>query len=367
MESIVSNAEIRPFRIDIPQADLDDLQDRLARTRWADQIPGSGDAYGVSVDRVRHLVDYWRGGFDWRKVEAELNAYPQFTTEIDGQNIHFLHVKSGKAESFPLVLTHGWPGTVVEFLGVVAPLTAAGFDLVIPSVPGYGFSGPATEAGWDDTRIAKAWAELMRRLGYSRYGAVGNDGGAQISPEVGRVDPEHVVGVQVSQIYSFPSGDPAEFVDLTEDEQQSLATLDWFVKNKMGFNILQSQQPQTLAHAIVDSPAGLVGWNGQLLGPDLDDDFVLTNIAIAWFTNTAGSSIRHYFEKDKAAKPTEPTTVPLSLSGSAGDFHGIRRFADRDHANIVSWKTHNVFTHYLHHSAPDLMAAEITEFFAALR
>ncbi|MFC9896884.1 epoxide hydrolase family protein [Nocardia sp. NPDC127579] len=358
---------ITPFRIAVDQADLDDLQARLARTRWADQIPGSGDAYGVSVDRVRHLVDYWREKFDWRAVERRLNAYPQFTTEIDGQNIHFLHVKSERDNSFPLILTHGWPGTFVEFLGVIEPLTAAGFDLVIPSVPGYGFSGVTTESGWNDQRIAQAWAELMSRLGYARYGAVGNDGGAMISPELGRVAPEQVVGVLVSQVYAFPSGDPSELADLTADEQQSLATLDWFVKNKMGFNILQSQQPQTLAHALMDSPTGLLGWNGQLLGPDLDDEFVLTNIAIHWFTGTAGSAIRHYFEKSHAEAPAEPTTVPLGLSGSTGDFHGIRRFAERDHANIVSWRTHDVYSHYLHHVAPDLMAQEIAEFFARYR
>ncbi|MGV9724950.1 epoxide hydrolase family protein [Nocardia beijingensis] len=357
---------ITPFRIDIDQTELDDLRDRLARTRWAEQIPGSGDTYGVSVERVRHLVGYWRDGFDWRAVENALNAYPQFTTEIDGQNIHFLHVKSAREDAFPLILTHGWPGTFVEFVGIIEPLTAAGFDLVIPSVPGYGFSGPTTEAGWNDARIARAWAELMRRLGYTRYGAVGNDGGSQISPELGRVAPESVVGVHVTQVYSFPSGDPAELADLDEDEQRSLATLDWFVKNKMGFNVLQSQQPQTLAHAITDSPAGLVGWNGQLLGPDLDDDFVLTNIAIHWLTGTAGSAIRHYFEKDKAEHPTAPSTVPLALCGSTGDFHGIRRFAERDH-NVVSWRTHDVFTHYLHHVAPALMAEEITKFFAPLR
>ncbi|QIS19528.1 epoxide hydrolase family protein [Nocardia terpenica] len=358
---------LRPFRIEIPQPDLDDVQERLARTRWADQIPGSGDTYGVSTDRVRHLVGFWRNGFDWRKVERRLNAYPQFVTEIDGQDIHFLHVRSERENALPLILTHGWPGTFVEFLGVVEPLTRAGFDLVIPSVPGYAFSGPTTDAGWNDQRIARAWAELMRRLGYTRYGAVGNDGGAQISPELGRVAPENVVGVQISQVYSFPSGDPAELTDLTEDEQRSLATLDWFVKNKMGFNILQSQQPQTLAHALMDSPAGLVGWNSQLLGPDLDDEFVLTNIAIHWFSGSAGSAIRHYFEKAKAEQPTEPTTVPLSLVGSNGDFHGIRRFADRDHANIVEWKTHDVHTHYLHHVSPDLMASEITEFFTKIR
>jgi pimeloyl-ACP methyl ester carboxylesterase len=357
---------IRPFRIDIPQADLDDLQARLARTRWTDEIPGSGDTYGVSLARVRHLVDRWRDGYDWREVETRLNRHPHFVTEIDGQDVHFVHVRAGSQDALPLILTHGWPGTFVEFLGLVEPLTSAGYDLVIPSIPGYAFSGPTTEAGWDDTRIATAWAELMRRLGYERYGAVGNDAGSAISPELGRVDPDHVVGVHVTQVYSFPSGDPAELTDLTEDEQQSLATLNWFMTNKMSFNLVQSQQPQTLAHALMDSPAGLVGWNGQLLGPDLDDDFVLTNIAIHWLTGTAGSAIRHYFEKGRSEATTEPTTVPLALSGSEGDFHGIRRFAERDH-NVVSWRTHPVMSHYLHHAAPGLMADEITTFFAQVR
>lgn len=357
---------IRPFRIDIPQADLDDLQARLARTRWAEEIPGSGDVYGVSVERVRHLVDHWRDRYDWRGVEARLNAHPHFVTEVDGQDIHFVHARSEHEDAFPLILTHGWPGTFVEFLDVVEPLTSSGFDLVIPSIPGYAFSGPTTESGWDDTRIATAWAELMHRLGHDRYGAVGNDAGSAISAELGRVDPEHVVGAHVAQVYSFPSGDPAELKELSEDEQQSLATLDWFMKNKMAFNLLQTQQPQTLAHALMDSPAGLVGWNGQLLGADLDDDFVLTNIAIYWLTGTAGSSIRHYFEKGRAEASEEPTTVPLALSGSDGDFHGIRRFAERDH-EIASWRTHPVMSHYLHHAAPELMTKEITTFFDQLR
>lgn len=358
---------ITPFRIDVPQAELDDLRDRLARTRWAEQIPGSGDDYGVSTDRVRHLAQLWRDGFDWRAVERDLNTLPQFTTEIDGQTIHFAHVKSERDNAFPLILVHGWPGTFVEFRALVAPLTAAGFDLVIPSVPGVGFSGPTTESGWHSARIAKAFTELMARLGYTRYGAVGNDGGAMVAPEMGRVAPENVVAVQVSQVYSFPSGDPAEMADLTEDEQRALETLTWFAENKMGFNILQSQQPQTLAHALADSPAGLVGWHAQLLGPDLDDEFVLTNIAIQWFTGTAGSATRRYFEDKNAPHPTEPTTVPLALSGSDGDFHGIRRFAERDHANVVSWRTHDVHSHYLHHAAPELMAREITDFFGTYR
>lgn len=358
-------ATIQPFRIEVPQADIDDLHNRLQRTRWTDQIPGSGEEYGVSVDRVRALADHWLQ-LDWRKLEEQLNTHPQFVTEIDGQRIHFLHIRARQGAGFPLVLTHGWPGTFVEFLELVDPLTTAGYDLVIPSVPGYGFSGPTTEKGWNDQRIARAWAELMNRLGYERYGAVGNDGGSSISVELGRIAPDRVVGIHVAQVYSFPSGDPSELADLDADEQRSLETLSWFVENKMGFNVLQSQQPQTLAHALADSPSGLLGWNSQLLGPDLDDEFVLTNIAVHWFTGTAGSAIRHYFEKDKATAPGERSTVPLALCGSTGDFHGIRRFAERDH-NIVSWRTHEVHSHYLHHVAADLMATEITAFFDGRR
>ncbi|WP_460498906.1 epoxide hydrolase family protein, partial [Glycomyces tarimensis] len=348
---------IKRFTVDIPEAELKELDERLARARFTDQIPGAETTYGVSVDRVKHLVEYWRDGFDWRAWEARLNAHPQFTTEIDGQNIHFLHVRSEREDAFPLLLTHGWPGSVVEFLNVIEPLTAAGFHLVIPSIPGFGFSGPTTETGWDNARIARAWAELMARLGYTRYGAAGNDAGSMISPEVGRVDPEHVAGVHVTQVFSFPSGDPAEFENLTEDDHRTLETLNWFMQHKFAFNLLQAQQPQTLAHALADSPVGLLGWNAQLMDEDVDDDFVLANVAIYWFTGTAGSSIRLYFENDKAEAPTGQTTVPLALAGSKGDFHGVRSFAERDHADVRSWNVYEDKSHYLHYVAPEKLAA----------
>jgi hypothetical protein len=197
------DTDIRPFRIDIPQADLDDLQERLARTRWPDELSGVGSDYGVSLAYVKDLVEYWRTGYDWRAWEARLNEHPQFTTAIDGQNIHFLHVRSPEPDAMPLILTHGWPGSVVEYLDVIGPLTdpcahggdaTDAFHLVIPSLPGYGFSGPTRETGWNRYRTARAWATLMDRLGYTRYGAVGNDIGSFVSPELGRIAPEHVVG-----------------------------------------------------------------------------------------------------------------------------------------------------------------------------
>ncbi|GAA3188733.1 epoxide hydrolase family protein [Nonomuraea roseoviolacea] len=364
------SAEIRPSRVEIPQADLDDLQTRLALTRFADEIPGVDQ--GVGVERVRRLVTRWRTGFDWRAQEARLNALPQFTTEIDGQRIHFLHVRSANPDALPLILTHGWPGSIAEYLDAVEPLSRH-HHLVIPSLPGFGFSGPTTETGWDNVRVARAWAELMGRLGYDRYGAVGNDAGSMISPELARLAPDHVVGVHVTQIFSFPSGDPAEFAGLSEEDQQGLAVLDWFWKEKGAFNVLHSQQPQTLAHAIADSPAGLVGWLAQLFDEDLDDDFVLLNAAIHWFTGTAGSALRLYWENARAQQSgeqaaKEPTTVPMALAMAEGDFKSIRAFAERDHAGIVSWKTlpAPAHGHYTAHTATDALTSDIHAFFAGL-
>jgi pimeloyl-ACP methyl ester carboxylesterase len=312
---MADNTAIVPFRIDVPQADLDDLADRLARTRWAEELPADpaatpagpvppGWEYGVPVGYVKRLVERWRTTYDWRAWEAKLNAYPQFTTEIDGQTVHFLHVRSPEPDATPLILTHGWPTTVVEWLDVIGPLTdprahggdpAHAFHLVIPSVPGFGFSGPTRERGWNRFRVARAWAELMRRLGYERYGAAGNDLGAFVSPEVGRADPEHVLGVHVSQIFSLPSGDPDELAALTEEERGKVAFAEWFVQRRGGYDRLHSTEPQNVAHALADSPAGLLGWLAQLMGEQLDPDYVLANATIYWLTNTAASSARYYF------------------------------------------------------------------------
>ena len=356
--------EIHPFRIDVPQGELDELEARLAATRFTDEIAGSGSDYGVSVEWVRRLVEYWRAGYDWRRWEARLNAYPQFTTEIDAQNIHFLHVRSTDENALPLILTHGWPGTVVEYLDVIDDLSRE-FHLVIPSLPGFGFSGPTTERGWNRYRTARAWTELMRRLGYDRYGAVGNDAGSLVSPEVGRVAPDHVVGVHVTQIFSFPSGDPAEFEGLSDEEHAAVQHLQWFWENMGAFNQLHSRSPQTLAHAIADSPAGLLGWMGQLL-QGLDDDFVLTNVTIHWLCRTAGSSIRFYYEDAKAEPPSGPTTAAIGLAAFANDFQSIRRFAERDHQDIVQWHTYDGGGHYAAHQAPEVLAADVRAFFSKL-
>ncbi|MEU8180412.1 epoxide hydrolase [Micromonospora sp. NPDC049047] len=378
----MTGTAIRPFRVEIPQTDLDDLAARLGRTNWPAELPGAGDAYGMSTERVRALAARWRDGFDWRAVEARLNTHPQFVTEIDGEQIHFLHVRSSRPDATALVLTHGWPGSVLEYLDVIAPLTeptdptAPAFHLVIPSLPGFGFSGPTRSAGWNRFRTARAWAELMNRLGYDSYGAVGNDAGSMISPELGRIDREHVLGVHVTQLFSFPSGDPAEFAELSEADQAALGHLQWFYENKFSFNQVHSQQPQTLAYALADSPVGLLAWNAQLFDESLDTDFILANVALYWFTGTAASAIRFYWEDAHAGQPpTEPTSAPTGLAMFPGDFQSIRRFAERDHANIVRWTAYgtdvdgrgDVGGHYAAHQATDVLVADIREFFASLR
>jgi epoxide hydrolase len=382
-----NNEEIKPFRIEIPQADLDDLNDRLARTRWANELPQSevtdgvqkgpvapGWEYGVPLSYLENLMEHWREKYDWRDWEVKMNAFPQFTTEIDGQNIHFFHVRSPEPNATPLILTHGWPNSSFEYLGLIGQLSdprahggdpADAFHLVIPTIPGFGFSGPTKEKGWNEYRVARAWAELMKRLGYDRYAVHGNDGGAIISPVLGRLAPEHVIGVHVNQIFSFPSGDPAEFEGLAPAEMEYLQFLGSFVEHSV-HDKLQQAQPQTIAHALADSPAGQLAWSGQLFGDALSLDEVLTSVSIYWFTNTAASAARFYYECKRTEQPTDPTTFPIGLASFAYDFRPLRRFAERDHKNIVHWSEFDRGGHWSAHDAPDLLIEDIREFFRKL-
>jgi hypothetical protein len=269
-----SDHEIRSFRIAIPQADLDDLRDRLAQTRWPDELAGVGWSRGVPLGYLRDLAEYWRTSYDWRKHEAMLNELPQFTTTIDGANVHFLHVRSPEPDALPLVVTHGWPGSIVEFLDVIGPLSdprshgsdpSDAFHLVIPSIPGHGLSGPTRDIGWTTSRVATAWAELMNRLGYQRYGAQGGDWGAFVSPELGRIDRNHVVGVHVNAatfgFIPFGPVDPDELATLTDAEKDRLGRLQVSTAGPgNGYFEIQAQRPQTLAYALTDSPVGLLAW-----------------------------------------------------------------------------------------------------------
>jgi hypothetical protein len=374
----VSSDAVRPYSVHIPDADLGDLRARLQAVRWPDELDGAGWTYGVPRAYVQELVAYWRDGHDWRAHEARLNEHPQFLTEIDGQNVHFLHVRSPEPNALPLICTHGWPMSVFEYLDVIGPLSdprahgadpADAFHLVVPSIPGAAFSGPTREPGWDTLRVARAWVELMQRLGYERYGAHGNDGGSQISPEVGRYDTDRVVGVHVTQIFSFPSGDPAEFADLDDDDQAALAFLERFTASGgLAYNQYQSAQPQTLAYALQDSPAGWLAWVTQLYRESVDPDYIVTNASAYWLTGTVGSSIRRYFDEAHATgRSDEPTTTPTGVAIFAEDFQSVRRFADRDHANIVSWNRYDRGSHFAPHDAADLLIDDIRGFYRSLR
>jgi epoxide hydrolase len=379
MTAAPAATELRPYRVEIPQADLDDVAARLSRTRFPDELSGVGWSYGVPLGYVRELVDHWSNGYDWRAHEARINEHPQFLTTIDNERVHFLHVRSPEPDALPLIATHGWPMSVVEYLDLIGPLTdprAHGgdpedaFHLVVPSIPGIGFSGPTRQPGWDSRRTARAWVELMGRLGYERYGAHGNDAGSQISPEVGRHDPERVVGVHVTQLFSFPSGDPSEFADMTEEDMAAMKFLEEFTAGGgLAYNAYQSAQPQTLAYALQDSPAGWLAWVTQLFQQWADRDYIITNAAIYWLTGTIGSSIRRYYADAQTAHdaPSEPTTTPTGVAIFAEDFQSVRKLADRDHSNIVSWNRYDRGSHFSPHDAPDLLLADIREFFRPLR
>jgi pimeloyl-ACP methyl ester carboxylesterase len=304
-----------PFRIEIPQSQLDDLKQRIAATRWPEEIPGADWDRGVPLAYLKELAEYWRTTYDWRAAETRLNQFPQYITEIDGTKVHFLHVRSPEPNALPLVLTHGWPSTVVEFLDVIGPLTdpaAHGgdandaFHLVIPSIPGYAFSGPTGQTGWDTARVARAWAELMSRLGYSRYAVQGGDWGMPISLRLGLADPEHVAGVHLSMCVTFPPPDPAALADLDESDQSRLKFAAFFAQDGMGWQKIQSTRPQTLAYALTDSPVGQLAWivekfkewtdSAKVPEDAVSRDAMLTNVTIYWLTATAGSSAQLYYE-----------------------------------------------------------------------
>jgi len=383
MTDVTNTNEIRPFRIDVSDAELEDLRDRLARTRWPDELPGVGWSYGVALDYVKDMTEYWRASFDWRKQEAVLNEFPQFTAEIDGTNVHFLHVRSPEPNALPLILTHGWPGSVAEFLDVIGPLTdprshggdpADGFDLVIPSIPGYGFSGPTRETGWDSARVAKAWDALMKRLGYERYGAHGGDAGALITRELGILKPVGLVGVHMLQIFAFPSGDPEEMARMDAFEQEGMKNLENFDANS-GYLKIQQTRPQTLAYALTDSPAGQLAWNSELFAgfggeneANLDRDRLLTHLSIFWFTATGGSSARQYLEDGKtgAGYREVPNETPTGVSVFPYDFRSVRAFAERSN-NIVHWSQMDRGGHFAASDAPDLLVEDLRTFFRRFR
>jgi pimeloyl-ACP methyl ester carboxylesterase len=374
---------VTPFRIAVPQSELDDLRGRLHRTRWPDELPGVGWDYGSPLAFVKELAEHWRTAFDWRAQETRLNAIPQFKTTIDGQDIHFLHVRSPERGALPLVMTHGWPGSIVEFLKVIEPLTdprahggdpADAFDLILPSLPGFGFSGPTREGGWDVRRIAAAWNELMSRLGYDRFGTQGGDWGSPVSQELARIAGERVVGVHVNMLVAPPPADPKERGELTELEEKRLAAGNRFRMQGLGYAAIQSTRPQTLAYALTDSPVGLLAWIAEKFkewsDPSvdaIDRDQILTHVTIYWLTATAASSARLYRESAGAWTPQVPLRTPMGVAVFPKEMAPpIRRFAERSN-QIVHWTEFDRGGHFAAMEVPELLTSDIRQFFRRFR
>ena len=376
------DAEVRPFRIEVGQSEIDDLKRRLAMTRWPDEIAGG---FGFPLAKEKDLAEYWRTQYDWRANEALLNAFSQFTTQIDGQNVHFVHARSENEDAFPLLIVHGWPGSIAEFMKVIDPLVNPGrhggdakdaFHVVAPSIPGYGFSGPTTEPGWGVKRIASAFAELMRRLGYDRYGTQGGDWGSSITRQLGIDDPDHVAGSHFNTLAATPSGDPEEMKLLTEKEKGFVERGQRFQQQGSGYYMIQASRPQTVSYGLTDSPAGLLAWVAEKFtewsDPEsvIDRDQVLTDVSIYWFTNTANSSARLYAEFARSGSAwgkQEPSRVPAGVAQFPYEiFPPIRRFAERSN-NIVYWSEFEHGGHFAAMEQPDLLVDDVRKFFRGIR
>ncbi len=372
------STDIRPFRVEISQAEVDDLRDRLRRTRWSGEIPGQGWARGVPVDYLKELATYWAEKFDWRAAEARLNALPQFTTEVDGQTIHFAHVRSENPDATPLLFTHDWPASYAMFLEIVEPLTRD-FHLVLTNTPGVAFSGPLAAPGWGTGRIASAFGEVMARLGYERYGVQGTGGGAWVAVEMGRQAPDRVIGVHVNGLVTFPSDDPSDFAGLTDAEQERLGRLQHFRDDMMGFNIVQSTRPQTVAYGLHDSPVGQLAWivekfkewtdpAAELPEDAVGRDNLLTNVSLYWFTGTAGSSANLYYEAahdPSAWAPKERSTVPTGIALARHTDVTIRRFAERDSV-VTHWTEFERGGNFLALEQPAAFSDDLRTFFSGI-
>ena len=395
-----ADTEIRPFRVDIPQTNLDDLTERLARSRWPDEPPGVGWSRGVPLGYLRDLAAYWADGFDWRAQEARLNELPQSVTAIDGQQVHFLHVRSPEPGALPLVLTHGWPSSPVEFLRVVGPLTdprahggdpADAFHVVVPSLPGYGFSTPVRQTGWGDLfRVGTAWAELMRRLGYDRYAVHGTDVGAGVSGLLGMVDRARVVGVHLTGTAAgMPFGPPVELAGLSAADRDRGERFNAYQADGLGYLHLQATRPQTLAYALTDSPVAQLAWvvekfqewtDPRAERPDqaVDRDQLLTGVSVSWFTRAGASAAHATYEGMQAYREIvrrgqgsggegggHPAGPPTGVAVFAADTT-IRDLMDPAGA-IRHWAEYDRGGHFPAMEAPDLFAGDVRAFFRTLR
>jgi epoxide hydrolase len=380
------HAVIERFQISVDETVLEDLRSRLARTRFPDQIEDTGWDYGIPVDYVRELVAYWRDEYDWRAQEARLNELEHFRTGIDGQSIHFIHARAPHADAFPLLLVHGWPGSVVEFLDVIPRLTAPeahggdaadAFNVIAPSLPGYGFSEVTHTRGWDVSRIARAFLEVMRRLDYHPYGAQGGDWGAQVTTRIGALDPDHCAGIHLNMPIADRPEDPGPF---TDEEKADLATMAHFRREESGYAIEQSTKPQTLGMALNDSPAGLLAWivekfrtwsdcNGH---PEnvFTRDQLITNVMTYWVTQTVTSSTRLYWENRHAASEQgapEFVGVPTGIARYPKEPIRLPRAWVERQYNVTHWADMPRGGHFAAIEQPALFVEDLRNFFRTVR
>jgi len=396
-EQASDKTAIRPFQVDFPKSELTDLRRRINATRWPEQELVTDGSQGVQLATIQKLANYWQTDYDWRKVEARLNALPQFMTEIDGVDIHFIHVRSTEAGALPLIITHGWPGSIIEMLKLIDPLTnptahgasaADAFDLVIPSLPGFGLSGKPTETGWDPPRIARAWTALMKRLGYTRFVAQGGDWGGMVTDVMGTQAPPELLGIHLNWPFTVPpdidqaiqTGSPLPS-DLTADEKHACEQLQFFYAHGVGYALEMANRPQTI-YGMGDSPVGLAAWlidhdvrsyelitrifDGQSEGLTRDD--VLDNATLYWLTNTAVSSARIYWENKFTFFAPKHVDIPVAVSAFPDEvFQTPRSWAERAYSRLIYYNKLDKGGHFAAWEQPELFAQEIRAAFRSLR
>jgi pimeloyl-ACP methyl ester carboxylesterase len=387
---------IRPFRVEVPEEQIADLRRRLAATRLPTSELVDDRSQGVQLATIEALARFWATEHDWRACEAKLNALPQFTTEIDGVDIHFIHVRSPHEDALPLIMTHGWPGSVIELLETVGPLTdptahggeaADAFDLVLPSVPGYGFSGEPREVGWHPGRVAAAWGELMQRLGYTRYVAQGGDVGAAVTDAIGRLAPEGLIGIHINLLLAALAG-PTPQAE-SEQERAALEAITTFNTSGRGYFIEQATRPQTIGYALLDSPLGLAAWmldhdtdsyvkithaflDGQPAG-NLTREHIVDNVALYWLTGTGASSARSYWESGRAqalaaGQPPPPVSVPFGFTAFPGEiFRAPRTWVEQLYPTLSYFNAVDKGGHFAAWEEPELFSTEVRAAFRSLR
>jgi pimeloyl-ACP methyl ester carboxylesterase len=390
-------SEIRPFRINIPESDVLDMKRRILETRWPEKETVADDSQGVQLVTMKALADYWATEFDWRNLETYLNNLPNFVTEIDGLDIHFLHIRSRHEGALPIIVTHGWPGSITEQLKIIGPLTdptAHGgraedaFDVVIPSLPGYGFSGKPTATGWDPIRIARAWITLMERLGYDRYVAQGGDWGNAVTEQMALQTPPGLIGIHTNMPATVPDdvaralalGNPAP-TGLSPDESKAFGELDYFYKHGLGYANEMANRPQTL-YALADSPIGMAAWmcdhdaKGQQLiarvfagqTEGLSKEDVVDNLALYWLTNTSVSAARLYWESKLAFFAPKGVRIPVAVSAFPDElYQAPRSWAERAYPDLIFYRAHDRGGHFAAWEQPQLLTSDLRDAFRPLR